>query len=853
MARTTFLKSILIGGACAIAVSAAAHAQTRSFDIPRGDLKVALDAYARQAGVELFYKVDDVRGRATAGVRGEVDAVEALNRILAGSGLVATRDASGVVAVAPRPQSGAGDSPQADMAAQLDEIVVTGTRIRGGDTPSPVIRIDAERFREEGLSDLGEVIRSVPQNFGGGQNPGVVSATVGGNIYNQNASGGSSLNLRGLGADATLTLLNGRRLAYGGFYQAVDIAAIPVEAVARIEIVPDGASALYGSDAVGGVGNVILRRDFEGLTLGARYGGATEGGLETVEYSATGGAAWSGGGIIATLKDMSADPIEAAERDYTRQMPAPFSIYPNSELTSGLISLHQMIDGRIELRLDALRTERSQTWYQNYGSYYYANVNDTTSTLIAPSIEAALPGGWSLTMGGAWGEDDIISHSFMGTPSAAQSLVLHTCHCNEVISYEVGAEGPLFALGGGDARLAVGAGYRRNDYENRSFLRNTVAGGDESSRFAYAELNLPFIGPDMNVPGVHRLALTAAVRAEDYDGFGDIATPKLGLIYGPNADVTIKASWGESFKAPMLSQRYSTRYVALWSTGMVGGAGYPAGSTVLETFGGNPDLEPERATTTAVTLAYHPQSIPNLTAELTWFDIDYTDRVVQPLPIYQEILSNPALAEFVDFSPTPDELTQALADFPEGFYNYAGTAYDPSRIVAIAYGQMTNAVRQQISGVDLSAAYGFDIGRGRLTVRGSASRLDSSQQNSAAQGAFDLAGTMFYPAKVNGRVGGVWTSGGVTASVFANYTDGVTVRATGRKTGSFATFDATLRYRTAAESGPLSNIEIALSAQNLLDRAPPLYAPAAIGDVPYDSTNYSAVGRFVSLSVSKHF
>src|SRR5690606_28265351 len=97
-------------------------------------------------------------------------------------------------------------------------------------------------------------------------------------------TGGSSLNLRGLGPDATLTLLNGRRLAYGGVVHAVDIGAIPVEAVDRVEIVPDGASAIYGSDAVGGVGNVVLKRDYQGVAVGLRYGGATEGGLATREY-----------------------------------------------------------------------------------------------------------------------------------------------------------------------------------------------------------------------------------------------------------------------------------------------------------------------------------------------------------------------------------------------------------------------------------------------------------------------------------------------------------------------------------------------------------------------------------------
>src|SRR3546814_6239264 len=118
-------------------------------------------------------------------------------------------------------------------------------------------------------------------------------------VCSSDLTGGSSLNLRGAGADATLTLLNGRRRSYGGLYDSVDISAIPVEAVDRIEIVADGASAIYGSDAIAGVGNVILRRDFEGVMLGARYGTTAGGGMTTREYSGTTGAEWRGGGLIA--------------------------------------------------------------------------------------------------------------------------------------------------------------------------------------------------------------------------------------------------------------------------------------------------------------------------------------------------------------------------------------------------------------------------------------------------------------------------------------------------------------------------------------------------------------------------
>ena len=112
----------------------------------------------------------------------------------------------------------------------------------------------------------------------------------------------SSINLRGLGSDATLTLLNGHRLSYGGTRQAIDVSAIPLGAVDRIEIVADGASALYGSDAVGGVANIILRPDMTGIETRARVGGSTDGGNFAQQYGITAGSRWGTGGFIAAYE-----------------------------------------------------------------------------------------------------------------------------------------------------------------------------------------------------------------------------------------------------------------------------------------------------------------------------------------------------------------------------------------------------------------------------------------------------------------------------------------------------------------------------------------------------------------------
>lgn len=744
------------------------------------------------------------------------------------------------------------DTSTTPAATNLQAVTVTGTRIRGGTTPSPVITIGSEQIQQEGFTDLGEVIRSVPQNFSGGQNPGVTGVTSGNG--NQDLTGGSALNLRGLGADASLTLLNGHRLAYDGFSQAVDISAIPVEAVERLEIVPDGASAIYGSDAVGGVANVILKPDFDGVTLGARYGGATDGGLATREYTATAGSSWASGGLIATFKDVDADPIYARQRSYTQYLIEPYTIYNGSSSRSGIVSAHQSIGDVAELRLDALRTERDMTQY--YGlttDSYYRYSPKASITLVSPSIAFSLRHDWSLTLSGAYGkDDDIYARRLVST--AGVSLDDLEYYNNESRSWEIGAEGPLFPVWGGDAHLAIGTGGREYEFHEVPKVSGSLYGGDENVRFAYAELSVPFVSPASGIPGVHRLEFSVAMRGEDYDSFGRVTTPKLGVIYDPTADFTFKTSWGKSFKAPTLAQLYGNKYAYLWSASAVGAGGSPADATVLMSYGGNADLQAERARTWTTSLAFHPEALPGLDTEVSWFDIDYTDRVVLPVN-YLQALSNPAYGEYVDRSPTPEKIQQLFAVYGGNFYNLSGVAYDPSKVVAIIRDQYVNAAQQQIRGLDLSGSYRFGLGGGQLAVRGSASWLESTQITSAGQPKQTLAGTVFNPARLNGRIGAAWTSGGFSASGFVNYTAGVTNRlATGtEKTASFTTVDATINYDVGERAGAFSGLMLGLSVQNLLNRTPPLYTSAFATYVPYDATNYSAIGRFISVSVSKHW
>ncbi len=149
---------------------------------------------------------------------------------------------------------------------KLETFSVTGSRIRriDAETPQPVVRLTMSDFQATGFSTLGDAIRAMPQISGAS-----LVSTDGGTSF---TPGVSSFNLRGLGANNTLVLINGRRAApfasagFNGFQTVFDFNSIPVAAIESLEVLKDGASAIYGSDAVAGVININLRKDYNGLT-----------------------------------------------------------------------------------------------------------------------------------------------------------------------------------------------------------------------------------------------------------------------------------------------------------------------------------------------------------------------------------------------------------------------------------------------------------------------------------------------------------------------------------------------------------------------------------------------------------
>jgi outer membrane receptor protein involved in Fe transport len=195
----------------------------------------------------------------------------------------------------------------------LEEVTVVGTRVRRSnlDSPSPVIVFDASDLQQLGITTMGEFARYLPQNEAI-QSPGAMGGSP--------ARGTAGFNLRGLGLDATLTLVNGRRSApfgsSGDLEPFVDINAIPVAAIERIEILTDGASAIYGSEAVAGVVNIVTRKSMDGVIAEGGYLTTSEGDGDEWDFSLAGGWHNADTSFMGTLSWFDGGEIWNRDRDW---------------------------------------------------------------------------------------------------------------------------------------------------------------------------------------------------------------------------------------------------------------------------------------------------------------------------------------------------------------------------------------------------------------------------------------------------------------------------------------------------------------------------------------------------------
>jgi len=212
------------------------------------------------------------------------------------------------------------DTAAAGDSKTLAAVRVTGSNIKRTDTETanPVQVIGRQEIEATGKATVADLLRSISANTGNANNE---------TTNNGWASGSAGIGLRGLSQKNTLVLLNGRRLANYGFPAGglsdtfVNLNALPMVAVERIEVLKDGASAVYGSDAVAGVVNIITRQDFQGAELGASAGTADQGGLDEQNLKFIGGIGdldADGYNILVSLEGYNRERLDQDQRDLTR-------------------------------------------------------------------------------------------------------------------------------------------------------------------------------------------------------------------------------------------------------------------------------------------------------------------------------------------------------------------------------------------------------------------------------------------------------------------------------------------------------------------------------------------------------
>lgn len=972
----------LLGGGLAAVSALVIHAtplaaqDLRAFSLPAGALGDALPAFATQSGLQILYTSEMVAGRTTPGLQGRYEPQAGLARLLAGSGLSWTQTRPGVL-VLRRPDNAAGDEP----ATQIEEVVVTGTLLKGsGELASPVVVLGRDELDRRGRGTVAEVLTDLPQNYSGSGTPGALLAGADG--AGSNSVVATGVNLRGLGPDSTLVLVNGRRLAGTGFRgEFADISALPSAAVERVDVLLDGASALYGADAVAGVVNVIMRRSFDGQESRVRVS-AAKGGAETVIASHLAGTSWSSGSALVSYEYQHQNAINALDRSYTAdgdlrpfggsdwrslfsapgnivafnsalssyvssyairpnasgsaQSPADFAagqtnllgasvgvdLSPSLERHSLYSRVTQAVGTRLDLSADVRFSRRTYGFDNTAGGSvfevtaanpYFVSPNGSTSHTIAYSFlgdlgtsrqrgssrSLGLTGGGTFDIGRGWSAEGYLAYAEERGRSQISGQV-NTLFLDEALGngadnpatpfnrlvdgffnpFGAGAanspkvldfisagfsgsvdrshaksanllvEGPLFRLPGGDLQIAIGAQVRQESFQTQSTSFITTATPvvrrlptyDRTISAVFAEARVPLFGPGNARPGLRRLELSLAGRFEDYEDFGTTTNPKLGLVWAPIGDLSLRTSWGTSFRAPALTQLNDASGVGATLVPRANGARVLA----IYLTGGNPDLKPETAETYTVGFDYRPAN--GLRFSANYFDTSFTDRIARPTAgNTANVLTDPALAPFVrlvDAANNADDRALVTGYITTPGFVF-GSLFPASTYGAILDGRWVNTASVEVRGFDLDIRYPVSFGTNIVTLGGSASYLlDYTTQTTPTAQVRDMLDRVGYPTKLRARAGANWVRGDLSADLHwihvSDYAD-----ALGRKIDAWDTAD--LQVAWSPSNPRWEGLRLSLSVQNLFDADPPFVDNRS--GYGFDPGQSNLLGRVVALQL----
>ncbi|MEI6417566.1 MAG: TonB-dependent receptor [Sphingomonadales bacterium] len=857
--------------------------------------------------------------------------------------------AQAVAAAAPAKTAEAATTEEEAAAAdEAAEIVVTGTSIRGvAPIGSPLIGVTQEVIRANAPANASELLSQVPQLGNFGNNHEV--ATTG-----RFRTGGFLPNIHNIGIFATLALFNGHRMApVGGEAVLPDPGIVPILAVGRVEVVADGSSAVYGSDAVAGVANFIYRRDMDGFEAQGTFGFSPKHSYEKQNYALGWGKKWDTGNIMivgeySSNKSPTNEEIPFIRANQTfrggRDQRATTCELLNVTIGSTVYAYPSFVTGsanrnRCESQLAqevipestrksflaTVRQELNETvtlWgeanYSKLDTTRVANprnlnitVPQTNPYLVLPPGVTLAPGqtvgvvrsgvglfpnpvnvqasevmgitlGADVKLGSQWllnvmthysktndfnsqPEIDLVNaqnlangttlatafnpfgQAAQNNPSVLAQINNGFTQINDSSQYlrqlQVKADGPLFALGGGDVRMAIGTDFR--DEQARQLQTGGVPGptqllvrNDNISRFvaaAFAEVNFPFFTAENARPGLERLELSVSGRYDHYQKLGGTFNPKVGLVWAPMKDITLRGSWGTSFVAPNMGLITSIFGVPQIGVNVAG-----VGTiNIYNQGGGNPALTPETAETYSLGVDLQPSFIPGLRFSATYYNVKYKNLVYKPTQA--DVFNNPFFSFALIRNPTAAQIAKAIADAPP-------QSPVPARIDAIFQSFAINVGQRIIDGLDLDLNYKFDTSFGNFTVNVNANRqLGFRQELAPGTGFQNIIGDQS-AIKWRGRGQLSWNLDDLTVSAFMSHIGGFTnpTSTLFPKVKSYETFDLVVQYNLPKV---LKGSQIQLRGSNIFDRDPPFYD----GTLGFFPTAHSPFGRTLEVTLRTKF
>lgn len=454
LGRTRASSLLAVAIATSLALCAQADDSSRSsansrITIPAGELLPALDTLAKQTGIELIYHADQLTGLSTRGVDGALTPTDAVAKLIEGTALQIRTDESGAMVVAlpdasvdrggVRKTGASGDTasvanaaertrlaqvspseesaaPSKDSATEevsrelavrgIPEILVKGSRVQNMDVVRT--RDDAQPYYILSSEEIGKSGATSVESFIRQKLPMDASAGMSGN-YSANSTGNSSsFNLRGLGANATLILIDGRRTAspgtgFGNVRQA-NLNGIPMAAIERIEVLPSSAAAIYGGAAVGGVINVVLKHNYEGVDVGVKYDNTmdTDASIRTIDgvfglsFEEGRSNVMVGGHYVSSGTLLSGDRPEFMRRGFDRVLrnnPGVLSS-PTSPFATGATTNIASANGTNL----TLRPEYGGMALNSPSTYVPAGTSSTTSPATLGSGLLANAGGYNFAL-----------------------------------------------------------------------------------------------------------------------------------------------------------------------------------------------------------------------------------------------------------------------------------------------------------------------------------------------------------------------------------------------------------------------------------------------------------------------